>query len=67
MMAVVELDEQEWQQVMNLIADAPWKVANPLLMKLGEQLQRQQTNIKQQTNNAKVAAAQEEVASSRAN
>jgi hypothetical protein len=63
----VALDPEEWQQVMGLIAEAPWRLANPLLMKIGEQLRVQQTNSKQQTNNAEVAAAQEEVSSSRAN
>jgi hypothetical protein len=37
----VELTEQEWQQVLNLIATAPWRDANPLLMKIGGQLQGQ--------------------------
>jgi hypothetical protein len=41
MMPSVELDEQEWQQVINLIAQAPWTVANPLLMKIGNQLRTQ--------------------------
>jgi hypothetical protein len=40
-MSTVELDEQEWQQVINLIAQAPWTVANPLLMKIGNQLRTQ--------------------------
>jgi hypothetical protein len=38
---MVELDEQEWQQVINMIATAPWTVANPLLMKIGNQLRTQ--------------------------
>lgn len=37
----VYLSEREWQQVMGLISLAPWRDANPLLMKIGEQLQRQ--------------------------
>jgi hypothetical protein len=41
MMPSVELDDQEWQQVINLIAQAPWTVANPLLMKIGNQLRTQ--------------------------
>jgi hypothetical protein len=41
-MPSVELDDQEWQQVMAIIATAPWRDANPLLMKIGNQL-RQQT------------------------
>ena len=35
----VELEEQEWQQVMVLLANGPWREANPLLMKIGAQLQ----------------------------
>lgn len=38
-MAHVELTEQEWQQVIAMIAMAPWREANPLLMKIGQQLQ----------------------------
>ena len=37
----VDLDEQEWQQVLGLISEAPWRVANPLLMKIGQQLMSQ--------------------------
>lgn len=38
----VHLSEREWQQVMGLISLAPWRDANPLLMKIGAQLQAQQ-------------------------
>lgn len=37
----VDLDPQEWQQVMAMISSAPWRDANPLLMKIGQQLQAQ--------------------------
>jgi hypothetical protein len=37
-MSAVDLTEQEWGQVLNLLSEAPWKVANPLLMKIGQQL-----------------------------
>jgi hypothetical protein len=40
-MAMVTLEDQEWQQVLALLSDAPWRVANPLLMKIGQQLQAQ--------------------------
>ena len=40
-MPVVELSETEWQQVMAIIATAPWTTANPLLMKIGDQLRQQ--------------------------
>jgi hypothetical protein len=38
---IVDLGEREWQQVMGLLALAPWREANPLLMKIGAQLQAQ--------------------------
>jgi hypothetical protein len=34
----VNLEEEEWQRVMQIIAQAPWNIANPILMKIGEQL-----------------------------
>ena len=40
-MSSVELTDNEWGQVMSIIGDAPWKIANPLLMKIGNQLQQQ--------------------------
>ena len=40
-MPIVELSDNEWGQVMSIIGDAPWKQANPLLMKIGQQLQAQ--------------------------
>ena len=40
-MPVIELSENKWGQVMNILADAPWKIANPLLMEIGEQLRAQ--------------------------
>ena len=40
-MPTVELSDNEWGQVMSIIGDAPWKQANPLLMKIGQQLQAQ--------------------------
>lgn len=41
-MPTVRLEDEEWQRVISIIASAPWNIANPLLMKIGEQL-RQQT------------------------
>ena len=35
----VTLDEREWQQVIQILANAPWHIANPLIGKIGEQLQ----------------------------
>jgi hypothetical protein len=43
-MSSVELEDQEWQSVISIIATAPWRDANPLLMKISSQLQ-QQANI----------------------
>ena len=40
-MATIQLADEEWQQVMAIIANAPWRDANPLLMKIGAQLQAQ--------------------------
>jgi hypothetical protein len=40
-MASVDLSDADWQQVMAIIATAPWRDANPLLMKIGAQLQGQ--------------------------
>ena len=39
----VDLEEQELQAVMGMIALAPWKDANPLLMRIGSQLREQPT------------------------
>lgn len=41
-MAIVELEDNEWQVVLGMMALAPWREANPLLMKIGQQLQAQQ-------------------------
>jgi hypothetical protein len=42
MIADVRLDQQEWSQLLAVLAQAPWNVANPLIMKIGEQLRAQQ-------------------------
>ena len=49
-MARVDLTDQEWQQVMTLLADGPWRVSNPLLMKIGAQLQAQASTSPQPVN-----------------
>jgi hypothetical protein len=54
-MPVVELTDQEWGQVMGILGEAPWRVSNPLLMRMGAQLQRQQqTALNKQTNSEEV-------------
>jgi hypothetical protein len=40
-MPTVALESNEWGQVMAILATAPWRDANPLLMKIGNQLQQQ--------------------------
>ena len=37
-MIAVQLDLEEWQRVLAVLAQAPWSTANPLIMKIGEQL-----------------------------
>lgn len=44
-MPVVNLSDTEWQQVLGIIATAPWRDANPLLMKIGAQLKTQQDQV----------------------
>lgn len=64
-MPSAELTKDEWQQLLTILATTkewPWTVTNPLLMKLGQQL-----DSKQQTNSQETIAAQGEVVSSRAN
>ena len=41
-MSRVDLDDEEWQRVIAIIATAPWSQANPLLMKISAQLRQQQ-------------------------
>jgi hypothetical protein len=45
---IVDLEEQEWQRVMGLLALGPWREANPLLMKIGAQLQAQDVSAARQ-------------------
>jgi hypothetical protein len=37
----VELENQDWNQLLAILAQAPWHVANPIIMKIGEQLRQQ--------------------------
>jgi hypothetical protein len=41
-MPPVDLEDAEWRQVLAILAQAPWNVANPLIMKIGQQLQAAQ-------------------------
>ena len=40
----IELEEQEWRQVLAVLSQAPWNVANPLIMAIGEQLRAAQAS-----------------------
>jgi hypothetical protein len=42
LMTDVRLEPQEWNQLLQILAQAPWNVANPLIMKIGEQLRARQ-------------------------
>ena len=42
---IVDLTEAEWNAVLSMIAMGPWREANPLLMKIGEQLRAQQPRV----------------------
>lgn len=37
----IELEPDEWQRVLAVLAQAPWSTANPLIMKIGAQMQAQ--------------------------
>ena len=39
---MVRLDLEEWQRVLGVLATAPWATANPLIMKIGDQLRMQE-------------------------
>ena len=41
----VHLDIEEWQRVLAVLSQAPWSTANPLIMKIGEQLRAQDAAI----------------------
>lgn len=41
----VELDQPEWNSLLAILAQAPWNVANPLIMRIGEQLRAQAGQI----------------------
>jgi hypothetical protein len=41
-MVEVRLEPQEWNQLLQILSQAPWNVANPLIMKIGEQLRGKQ-------------------------
>jgi hypothetical protein len=44
MMLTVSLTMEEWQRVWSCMSCAPWRDVNQLLMKMGEQVQKQAPN-----------------------
>jgi hypothetical protein len=56
----VHLDLEEWQRVLGVLATAPWATANPLIMKIGEQLRMQEPapEVRARGNGADEEAAQ---------
>lgn len=38
----VELKLEQWNAIISILAGAPWRDANPLLMEISQQLQAQQ-------------------------
>ena len=41
-MIEIRLEQQDWNQVLQVLSQAPWNVANPLILKIGEQLRQHQ-------------------------
>jgi hypothetical protein len=39
----IELPEEQWRQVLAILAQASWQAANPLIMEIGQQMQAQAT------------------------
>lgn len=40
-MMMVRLEQQEWNQLIAMLATQPWQQANPIIMKVAAQLQAQ--------------------------
>jgi hypothetical protein len=40
-MVKIELPLEQWQQVLSILARAPWSEANPLIMAIGDQARAQ--------------------------
>ena len=58
----IRLDGDEWQRVLQILATAPWATANPLIMKIGEQLRMQEPapeGVRPRGNGADAEAAPE--------
>ena len=51
-MTEIRLEPTEWNQVLQILANAPWAVANPLIMKIGEQLRAASEAVRPRGNGA---------------
>lgn len=51
----VSLEAQEWQQALEILGNGPWRVANPLIQKISQQIQ-QMAEIHQAQTQAQAAA-----------
>lgn len=40
-MPMLELTDQEWQTLTLILADVPWKISNPILFKMANQVREQ--------------------------
>ena len=60
MLLSVQLTQEDWQRVMSAMSHAPWKDVNPLLMSIGDQLQKQ-IAIYKQSNSGEVPINQGEM------
>jgi uncharacterized protein YndB with AHSA1/START domain len=58
----VRLQETEWNQLISIIAQAPWSVANPLLTAITRQLQEQKTPARTNADGGTAAAEDAAVA-----
>jgi hypothetical protein len=47
-MIEVKLPVEQWQQVLAILARAPWAEANPLIMGIGEQLRARSEEVRAQ-------------------
>jgi hypothetical protein len=44
-MSTVNLEDNEWNYVLGVIGDRPWREANTILLKIGTQLRLQQQTV----------------------
>lgn len=41
MTLAIHLEQEDWNRVLAVLSQAPWNIANPLIMAIGEQLRAQ--------------------------